>query len=63
MSVLFRSGTGEIGDLSYWQGVLDRFWQPFTASKVCTDMRLPKRPHDAWERFVRVMKLEEIQEV
>lgn len=60
MTTLYKSKTGEVGSLEYWNRILDKFWHPFTSSKTCTDMRLPTRPADAWDRFAKVVGLEEI---
>jgi len=39
----------------------DSFWAPFYRSTGVgfIDRKLPSMPPDAWDRFIRVMKLEE----
>lgn len=52
-----QSKTGEIKHRLEWQYDLDAFWEIIPDR----DLRAKfKRPHDAWERFVRVLGLEEV---
>lgn len=58
----YRSRTGEVKSKEQWDGDLNRFWATFESSYNCGGFgdQLPRRPADAWERFVKVMKLEEV---
>lgn len=60
---LYRSKTGEVGDKAYWEKELDVFWSMFKGRGSHKHFEnLPERPANAWERFVKVLKLEEIDE-
>ena len=56
---LYTSKTGETGTKAYWMLFLDEFWKDMSA---ITDKQYNtvKRPADAWERLVRVLKLEKV---
>ncbi len=55
---LLQSKKGEIGTEEYWYKQLDVFWQGLGS---VNDPRRPvKRPADAWERMVRILKIEEV---
>lgn len=63
MTELYRSKLGEVGDRAYWEIELDKFWKCFRGGNSCWELeRLPKRPKNAWDRFVKVVGLEPLQQ-
>ena len=54
---------GTVKHISEWQHDVDQFWKCFDIkTDWCTQARLPKRPIDAWERFVKIQGLEQCDE-
>jgi hypothetical protein len=53
----FRSKIGEVRSEASWRSELDEFWKiPWTYDKT-----FATRPDDAWERYVKVLGLVEIE--
>jgi hypothetical protein len=61
--MLLRSRRGEVMHISEWQMALDTFWETFDkARKSVSKTPLPYRPKDAWERYVRILGLEIVED-
>lgn len=58
MDKMYISAKGEIGTLNYWQTECDIFWAGLGPIKDLERNGF-KRPDDAFDRMVRVFKLEE----
>ncbi len=58
--MLMKSKTGEVLDKTEWFNELNKFWKIFEDFSKCNviSKNFPKRPCDAWERYVKVMGLE-----
>ena len=55
---LYRSKIGEINTREHWEAHLNRFWDEFkSAGDYAHNWKWPKRPDDAWERYVKVVGL------
>jgi len=60
---IYMSKTGETGDRAYWERELDVFWSMFKGRGTHVHFKdLPQRPANAWERFAKILQLEEIDE-
>jgi hypothetical protein len=56
---MYQSSKGEILSKYEWELELNKFWGIFEGSKSDKDLssKLPQRPTNAWERFVKVLGL------
>jgi hypothetical protein len=59
---LYMSKKGEVGNREYWERELNAFWGLFQG-RVDQEIahRLPKKPANAWERFSKILGLEEVE--
>jgi hypothetical protein len=59
---LYMSKKGEVGDREYWESELNAFWDLFQG-RVDQEIahRLPTKPANAWERFSKILGLEEVE--
>lgn len=61
MDELYQSRRGDVHTKQRWMEELDAFWKCFDAKiDYCAVAKLPKRPVDDWERYVKIMGLEKI---
>ncbi len=60
--MFLKSKTGEVLHVDAWQEEVNKFWGIFaraeTGSNLFRSRTYPKRPVDAWERYVKIMGLE-----
>lgn len=70
MSTLMRSKSGETKTREEWQKEVDDFWDYAELQNryICNprakfNRRVFKRPNDAFERFAKIIGLEEITEI
>jgi len=59
----YISKRGEIGTREYWETELDKFWCLFKGRQLSSAFEnLPKRPANAWERYAKLLGLEEVHD-
>lgn len=60
---MYQSAKGEILSKYEWELELNKFWGIFESSKSDKDLwsKLPQRPINAWERFVKVLGLAKVE--
>ena len=58
--MLLASKSGRVMTITEWEKHLEEFWVVFETADYKTKKVLPKRPPDAWQRYVKIMGLEPI---